>query len=148
MMLPSRVRPASVPKGSTKCTATPVPGLSGRRFAVPSFAAPTPTRADSHPRRSVRVVLLGMALLAAANVGILDRGLIRSGMAADLVLFDPETVLDRATPEDPLALSVGIEAVRVNGELVWEGTSPSGARPGSACVRTLRDISGGRPSRL
>lgn len=113
----------------------------------PSLRRPILRRADSHPRRSVRVVLLGMALLAAANVGILDRGLIRSGMAADLVLFDPETVLDRATPEDPLALSVGIEAVRVNGELVWEGTSPSGARPGSASVRTLRDISGGRPSR-
>jgi len=100
-----------------------------------------PRGAGSYPRvlgRYVRergVLDLAEAIhkmtgLAAANVGILDRGLIRPGMAADLVLFDPETVLDRATPEDPLALSVGIEAVWVNGELVWEGTSPSGARPG------------------
>ncbi len=100
-----------------------------------------PRGAGSYPRvlgRYVRergVLDLAEAIhkmtgLAAANVGILDRGLIRPGMAADLVLFDPEAVLDRATPEDPSALSVGIEAVWVNGELVWEGTSPSGARPG------------------
>lgn len=74
--------------------------------------------------------------LAASHAGIRDRGAIRPGMLADLVLFDPATVRDRATPQAPHALSVGIEAVWVNGELVFEGGRATGRLPGRAIRRS------------
>jgi N-acyl-D-aspartate/D-glutamate deacylase len=63
-------------------------------------------------------------------MGIVDRGVIRPSMKADLVLFDPSTVLDRATPEAPEALSTGIERVWVNGEIVFENGRTTGRHPG------------------
>jgi N-acyl-D-amino-acid deacylase len=68
--------------------------------------------------------------LAAAHMGFHDRGVIRPSMKADLVLFDPDTVLDQATPESPEALSVGIERVWVNGEIVFENSKATGRKPG------------------
>jgi N-acyl-D-amino-acid deacylase len=76
-----------------------------------------------------------MTGLAAANVGIRDRGLIRPGAFADLVLFDPATVVDRATTKDPQAVSAGIEKVWVNGLLVFENGAATGARPGRVLKR-------------
>jgi N-acyl-D-amino-acid deacylase len=76
-----------------------------------------------------------MTGLSAANVGIADRGLIRPGAYADLVLFDPATVADRATFEDPKALSTGIDRVWVNGVVVWEDGKASGALPGRGIRR-------------
>jgi N-acyl-D-aspartate/D-glutamate deacylase len=73
--------------------------------------------------------------LAATHMGIRDRGTIAPGMMADLVLFDPETVLDRATPERPHALSVGIHRVWVNGQLVYANGRTSGRRPGRVIRR-------------
>lgn len=73
-----------------------------------------------------------MTGLSAANVGIADRGAIRPGAYADLVLFDPSTVADRSTFEDPKALSVGIDRVWVNGVAVWQDGKPTGAYPGRA----------------
>jgi N-acyl-D-amino-acid deacylase len=77
-----------------------------------------------------------MTGLSAANVGIADRGVIRKGAYADLVLFDPATVADRATFEDPKALSVGIDKVWVNGVLAWDDGKASGARPGRGVRRS------------
>jgi N-acyl-D-amino-acid deacylase len=76
-----------------------------------------------------------MSSLAADNVGITDRGLIREGMIADLVLFDPDTVIDLATPEQPDALSAGIESVWVSGELVYRSGATTEARPGKIIRR-------------
>ena len=56
---------------------------------------------------------------AALSHGIHDRGKIEPGMYADLVLFDPETVADRATTEEPHARSAGIAKVWVNGHLAY-----------------------------
>ncbi|MFB3118055.1 MAG: amidohydrolase family protein, partial [Myxococcota bacterium] len=68
--------------------------------------------------------------LAATHLGIRDRGVIRPGMKADLVLFDPNRVLDHATPEAPQTLSVGIEKVWVNGTIVFKDGGTTGRRPG------------------
>lgn len=62
--------------------------------------------------------------------GLTDRGRIRTGAWADLVLFDPETVSDAATYEDPKVPSVGIERVWVNGELSFEDGTHLAARAG------------------
>jgi len=59
-----------------------------------------------------------------------DRGLIKSGMCADLVIFDPETVRDVATFENPNQLSVGMEYVLVNGKPVIDQGKMTGVLPG------------------
>lgn len=68
--------------------------------------------------------------LPASRMGLSDRGLVRPGMAADLVAFDPMTVADRSTYADPLHYSDGIPYVAVNGELVVDGGKITQARPG------------------
>ena len=100
-----------------------------------------PRSAGSFPRvlgryvREQNVMSLAEAIrkmtsLAAENMGFTDRGLIKAGMAADLVLFDPETVIDHATPLQPTLLSTGINSVWVNGELVYTNGMTTAARPG------------------
>ena len=74
--------------------------------------------------------------LAAANVGIRNRGQITVGSYADLVLFDPQTVIDRATPREPHLVSTGIRHVWVNGASVYENEHTTDARPG----RVLRRV--------
>ena len=59
-----------------------------------------------------------------------DRGIIRQGMKADLTLFDPATVRDVATFEDPAHYSEGIRYVMVNGQLVVDSGNITAARPG------------------
>jgi N-acyl-D-amino-acid deacylase len=71
-----------------------------------------------------------MTSLPAQRLGWKDRGAIREGAFADLVLFDPETVIDRSTFLKPFELPAGIEKVFVNGELAWDAGKPTGARPG------------------
>jgi N-acyl-D-amino-acid deacylase len=71
-----------------------------------------------------------MTSLPAQRLGWKDRGVIREGAFADLVLFDPQTVIDRSTFAKPFELPAGIEKVFVNGELVWDAGKPTGARPG------------------
>jgi len=79
-----------------------------------------------------------MTSLAAEHMGIKDRGRITPGMFADLVLFDPATVIDRATPQQPHLTSVGIERVWVNGAEVFADGKPTGAKPGKVIRRTAR----------
>jgi len=76
-----------------------------------------------------------MTSLPAERLGWKDRGQIREGAFADLVLFNPETVIDRSTYLNPGALPAGIEKVFVNGVLVWNGRKPTGARPGRVLTR-------------
>ncbi len=71
-----------------------------------------------------------MTARAAASMGFTDRGLIRPQMAADLVLFDPQAVLDHATTEDPQVVSTGILKVWVGGDLVYDQGLPTGRAPG------------------
>lgn len=71
-----------------------------------------------------------MSGLAADHMGFTDRGYIRAGLVADLVLFDPATIIDNATAANPSALSSGVAAVFVGGEPVFDGRKATGARPG------------------
>lgn len=71
-----------------------------------------------------------MTGLPAARFKLTDRGLIRPGAYADLVLFDPHTILDRASFDDPQQPAAGIQAVLVNGQLVLSQGRQTEARPG------------------
>ncbi|HYB54239.1 MAG TPA: D-aminoacylase [Thermoanaerobaculia bacterium] len=71
-----------------------------------------------------------MTSLPAARLKLSDRGRIAPGAIADLVLFDPATVVDRSTFAQPQLLSEGIRVVIVNGQTVWEDGRATGARPG------------------
>jgi dihydroorotase/N-acyl-D-amino-acid deacylase len=71
-----------------------------------------------------------MTSLPAARLGLGDRGLVRPGMKADLVVFDPATIRDRATYERPHQYAEGVLLVVVGGEVVLDGERMTGARPG------------------
>ena len=88
-----------------------------------------------------------MTSAVADRLSIRDRGLLREGFHADVVIFDPETIADRATYEKPHQLSVGIKDVFVNGTKVVHEGRHTGSKPGrnrtraglsGPCRRTLR----------
>jgi len=73
-----------------------------------------------------------MTSLAASRVGIMDRGILRPGMYADVTVFDPATIQDVATYNDPLRYSVGVKYVFVNGKPVVFDGKITDERPGRA----------------
>ncbi len=73
-----------------------------------------------------------MTSMNAQKLGLPDRGLLRPGLVADVTVFDPERVIDRATYTQPFQYSEGIEYVLVNGTLVLDQGKHTGARPGVA----------------
>ena len=75
--------------------------------------------------------------LPAATIGMTDRGLIAVGMAADIAIIDPNTVIDRATYESPALPSEGVRFVLVNGSVALENGAATGARAGLALFRTV-----------
>lgn len=77
-----------------------------------------------------------MTAAPAARIGARERGLLRPGLVADLVVFDPATVAERATWEEPRQLAAGFSHVAVNGELVLADGQHTGATPG----RTLKPL--------
>jgi len=76
-----------------------------------------------------------MTGLSATILGLTDRGRIEPGFMADLVLFDPDTVLDRATTDYPHDVSRGVETVWVNGSVVWHDNLSTNRAPGRALRR-------------
>ena len=78
-----------------------------------------------------------MTRMPADRIGLLDRGRIQAGAVADIVVFDPATVIDRATFSDPHQYAAGVHHVFVAGEAVMLDEKPTGARPG----RILRSAS-------
>jgi N-acyl-D-amino-acid deacylase len=76
-----------------------------------------------------------MTMLPAQWFGLRDRGTLRAGAFADVVVFDPDSIIDRSTFGDPIRKSEGIDAVIVNGEIVWEHGRPTGRRPGRVLAR-------------
>jgi N-acyl-D-aspartate/D-glutamate deacylase len=74
--------------------------------------------------------------LPAATIGMVDRGLIRVGMAADITVFDPATVIDHSTYEEPALPSEGIRFVLVNGQIALADGHSTGVRAGRPLTRT------------
>ena len=79
---------------------------------------------------SLELAIHKMTGLPAAQLGLPDRGRIAPGYVADLVVFDPSTVIDRSTVEKPLEPPVGIAAVMVSGQWVVQDGAVTGKRPG------------------
>ena len=77
-----------------------------------------------------------MTGMPAGRFGLDDRGLVRAGYFADLVLFDPETICDTATFDDPIRLAEGIARVWVNGVLSYVGSALTGQRSGRFLKRS------------
>jgi N-acyl-D-amino-acid deacylase len=75
--------------------------------------------------------------LPAATIGMIDRGLLAPGMTADVTILDPNTVIDRATYQNPGLRSEGIQYVIVNGVLALDKGEPTGARGGKALLRSM-----------
>ncbi len=85
---------------------------------------------------SLQEAIRKMTSLPGSILGFSDRGTIATGKWADLVLFDPATVADRATFENPFQYPVGIDTVIVNGQVVLDEGKHTGARPGRVLRRT------------
>ena len=75
-----------------------------------------------------------MTSAPAARLRLEGRGRIEAGAIADVVLFDPRTIVDRSTFTDPAVLPSGISKVFVGGELVWDANKPVNARPGKVLM--------------
>ncbi len=84
-----------------------------------------------------------MTSLPAQRLGLMDTGLLRAGMRADIAIFDPYIVEDRATFDQPRQLAEGFSHVIVNGKLVLEDGELTGARPGRALTAMGQATSNG-----
>jgi N-acyl-D-amino-acid deacylase len=104
-------------------------------------AKPSPRTYGSYPRilgqfvrdealLSLEEAVRKMTGAAAARLNLTQRGTIRDGNFADLVVFDPTTIANNATYDEPRRFPTGIDHVVVNGTLVVEGGAHTGATPG------------------
>ena len=130
-------------------------GSDGSSLAIEGplrAGVPHPRNFGTFPRvlgryvRELKVIPLEEAIrkmtsLPASILGLADRGTIKEGQWADLVIFDPATVADKATFEDPFQYPVGIDTVLVNGTVVLDEGKHTNARPGkgleAAAVRKV-----------
>ena len=76
-----------------------------------------------------------MTSAAANRLGIPDRGMLRDGMRADVVIFDPESIKSPATRREPKQFPIGVEYVITNGSVVIDQGEHTGATPGRAVRR-------------
>jgi N-acyl-D-amino-acid deacylase len=113
---------------------------------LPHDAAPHPRLWGTFPRvlgfysRNLNLFPLETAVykmtgLTAKTFGLADRGVLKEGFAADITIFDAEHVDETATFEKSKQPAKGIDAVIVNGALVWRDGRPTGARPGRVLSR-------------
>ena len=89
-------------------------------------------RAESATRQGITTqdAVRKMSAAPAARLGLTDRGLLRAGLAADICIFDPRTVINRADRENTEAYPEGIETASVNGQIVIQDGKQTGALPG------------------
>jgi len=116
-------------------------GYSLAPYGILSRGKPHPRSYGTYPRvlgkyvrdeglLTVEDAIRKMTSLPAQRLGLQDRGLIKEGMYADIVVFDPKVVKDRATFKDPHQYPEGVEYVIVNGTTVIEKGKHTGALPG------------------
>lgn len=109
-------------------------GLPGREKPHPRLWGTFPRVLSRYVREqavlSLQHAVRKMTGLSAETFGLHDRGLIYPGYAADMVLFDPQKIADKATFEEPEKPAAGIRRVFVNGELAWADGVSTGARSG------------------
>lgn len=115
-------------------------GLPADRHPHPRLWGTFP-RVLGHYARDLGLFTLAQAVhrmtgLTAARFGIAGRGLLRQGGCADIVVFDPARVADRASFEHPATPASGIEMVIVNGVVAWRDGGATGARAGQALRRS------------
>ena len=79
-----------------------------------------------------------MTSLPSACFGLKDRGVLKSGNYADLVIFDPDSIADTATFDNPINPAKGILHVMVNGRIVWNEGEHTGERSGN--ILRLQDL--------
>jgi len=119
---------------------------SDGRLSQPGEGQPHPRAYGTFPRvlgeyvREQKLLPLETAIhkmtqLPALRLGLADRGVLKVGALADVVVFDPATVRDQATFTDPHQYPVGIETVVVNGVVAVDGGKPTGARAGRVLTR-------------
>ena len=124
--------------------------LLGGRFVKPGVMPASPLGGKPHPRLhhtfprvlghyarekgvfSLETAISRMTGLSARRFGLADRGEVREGAYADLVLFDPDVIADTGTFTDPTTVPAGIDRVWVNGVCVAADGEHTGARPGRA----------------
>src|SRR5712664_1250260 len=114
---------------------------------LPHDAAPHPRLWGTFPRvlghysRGLNLFPLETAVhkmtgLTAKTFGLADRGVLKQGFAADIVVFDENEIDEAATFAKPIQRAQGIDTVIVNGAVVWREGKPTGARPGRVLART------------
>jgi N-acyl-D-amino-acid deacylase len=115
-------------------TAVSPEGVLGRGKPHPRFYGTFPRILGKYVREEKILTLEDavrkMTSLPAARLRLSDRGLLRAGMVADVVVFDPERVIDRATFDEPHRYAEGIDVVVVNGQVVLDEGRHTGATPG------------------
>ncbi len=121
-------------------------GSSDGGLSLPGSGQPHPRNNGAFARRLAKyvrergVLTLEEAVrtstsLPAMVFGLVDRGLLRAGAVADLILFDPAKVQDRATYTDPHQLAVGVDLVTINGRVAWRDGKSTGALAGKVLKR-------------
>ena len=141
--LTSRTKHASLQISTTVCAGRWVATASDGSARVPDGEQPHPRNFGTFTRKlgvyaqkegilSMRDAVRSSTSLPAEILGLKDRGLLRAGYAADVVVFDPKTVVDRATYDHPYRYSDGVRYVFVNGVAAIADGTPTGALGGRA----------------
>jgi len=137
-----------------------VPGAASHPRYYGSFPRVLGRYVREQKALSLEDAIRKMSGLPAATIGLIDRGLLAAGMAADIVVFDPTTIIDHATFEEPTLPSDGVRYVLVNGQFAVNRGEPTLAKAGQALRRleymptrpmdapaTARAIRGDSPNR-
>ena len=114
-------------------------GIHGSEQHHPRFYGTYPRILGRYVREqsimSLETAVQKMSGMPAERLGLKDRGKVEEGLVADLAVFDPDTVIDRSSFEDPHQLAGGVPHVFVAGEPVVSDGAHTGARPGSVLRR-------------